>query len=83
LLELVVGFCEELQQTPLAVTSAFPSSDTFPPAVAVSCVIPVTPEVVTIARVGFGLQEVRHRVNPIKRTGIKIILNKLFIGGFF
>jgi hypothetical protein len=77
-----VGFWEVLQQIPLAVTSAFPSSVTFPPDVAVVCVIPATLAVDTTARVGFGLQDVKNSVNPIKRIGITIILNELFIGRF-
>jgi hypothetical protein len=54
LLLATVGFSELFQQTPLEVTSAFPSLVTFPPDVALVCVIPLTLVVVKTARVGFG-----------------------------
>jgi hypothetical protein len=46
------GFGEVLQHTPLAVTVAPPSEITFPPLVAVVCVISVTGDVDTVGAVG-------------------------------
>jgi hypothetical protein len=83
LLLATVGFSELFQQTPLEVTSAFPSLVTFPPDVAVVCVIPVTMVVVTTGRVGFGLQEVRNTVRIIKSTIIMGILAEGYIVVFF
>jgi hypothetical protein len=71
-----VGFPELFQQTPLEVTSAFPSLVTFPPVVAVVCVISVTLAVVTTGGVGFFLQEVRHSVELIRRKTSTGILNE-------
>jgi hypothetical protein len=47
-----VGFGDALQTTPRAVTDAPPSAVTWPPAVAVVEVIPVTELVVTVGGVG-------------------------------
>ena len=51
---VVVGFDEVLQHTPLAVTVDPPSDVTFPPLLAVVCVVLVTAVVVTVGRTGFG-----------------------------
>ena len=72
----MVGFSEVFQQTPLEVTTAVPSLVTFPPVVAVVCVIPVTSVVVTTGGVGFFLHEVIQIREQVKRIIIKGILNK-------
>ena len=48
---MVVGFDDVLQQTPRMVTAAPPSEVTFPPDVAVVCVMLVTSSVVTVGDV--------------------------------
>jgi len=54
LLSVIVGFCKVLQQTPLAVTVAFPSLVTFPPLVAKVAFIPEIAVVVTVGAVVDG-----------------------------
>jgi hypothetical protein len=71
-----VGFSELFQQTPLEVTSAFPSLVTFPPVVAVVCVTLVALEVVTTGVVGFFLQAVKQSVKLIKKIIITGILTE-------
>ena len=69
----VIGFSFSHQQTPLAVTSAPPSSVTFPPDEAVVRVISDTPVVVREGRVGSFLQEKQIIVSPIKSMTISDI----------
>lgn len=51
ILSEVVGLDDVLQQTPLAVTGAPPSEVTFPPLVAVACVMLVAVSVVTVGNI--------------------------------
>jgi len=69
-----VGLSDVFQQIPLEVTSAPPSSVTFPPADAVVWVIPETTVVVTTGRSVFSLQEVKQINVPIKRIKITGVL---------
>ena len=51
-LPVIVGLCDVLQHTPLAVTGEQASDETEPPQVAVEVVILETSDVLTIANVG-------------------------------
>ena len=77
--DAVVGPVVVLQHTPCAVTVAPPSLVTFPPAVAVVCVIADAAVVVIIGGVGLSfLQECVKEIERINRITPEI-LNKFFM----
>jgi hypothetical protein len=78
-LELVVGFWVVPQQIPRDVTSAPPSPVTFPPDIALVCVIPDALTVVTAGTVTF-LQDCIISIKRIEKKTSMIILRKDFIG---
>ena len=83
LLPEIVGFVKIPQQTPLEVTSSFPSEVTVPPVVALVCVISLTLAVVTTGRslssAGLGMVSsfLHESKNCIEKIKMQIVIDTL------